>query len=80
MEKQLDFKQFRPIQRIFNCFLFRNYSAIARNKMLQAELQPLSAIPCYGIPIGNPRYSTSFTRDYYCTVHCSPLSVEMRTH
>ena len=29
--------QFRAIPRIFNCFLFRNYSAIARNEMAQAE-------------------------------------------
>jgi len=29
--------QFRAIPRIFNCFLFRNFSAIARNVMAQAE-------------------------------------------
>ncbi len=41
--------QFHAIPRIFNCFLFRNYSAIARNEMTQAE-----AIARNRIPIGNP--------------------------
>ena len=42
---------FHAIPRIFNCFLFRNYSAIARNEMAQAE----ATIARNGIPIGNPK-------------------------
>ena len=42
---------FRAIPRIFNCFLFRNYSAISRNEMAQAK----ATIACNGILIGKPK-------------------------
>ena len=32
-----NFAQFHAIPQIFNCLLFRNYSAIVRNEMAQAE-------------------------------------------
>ena len=37
MEKQFCCAQFRAMMQIFNYFLVRNYSAIARNKMAQAK-------------------------------------------
>ena len=37
MEKQFRCTQFSATTRIFSCFLFRHYSAIARNETAQAE-------------------------------------------
>ena len=54
--------QFRAIPWIFHCFLFRNYSAIARNEIAQAEATiarnyaQLRAILRNEISIGNPNY------------------------
>ena len=56
-----NFAQFHAIPQIFNCLLFRNYSAIVRNEMAQAEatIAPNStqfhAIPRNRIPIENTR-------------------------
>ena len=47
----------RAIQRIFNCFLVRNYSAIPCSEMAQAE----AIIARNKIPIGNPTYPRFFS-------------------